>query len=110
MVGGFASSRAHVASSVGASASSTIVSPPDSTHVEVTGALQFTLADQSGCAVRQIQRPGARSTISLTRLRLRPRRVARRLTRVRATSDTTKWDQNATKALRTESACGVAAL
>src|SRR5579862_9672931 len=63
-VGGFASSRCQTstASSGGASASSTATSPPVSTTVDVTGGGQWARASQSGCATRQIQRPGATST------------------------------------------------
>src|SRR5438105_168059 len=67
IVGGFASSRSQisVASSGGASGSSSATWPPDSTQVDVTGGSQPASACQSGCATRQIQRPGATS-VTLT--------------------------------------------
>src|SRR5436305_1425567 len=58
MVGGCASSRAQASSpSGGAIGSSTATSPPDSTHVDVTGGSQVESPDQSGWSMRQIQRP-----------------------------------------------------
>ena len=48
----------------GASASSRATSPPDSTHVEVTGGSQPWPGSWSGWSMRQIHRPGATSRSS----------------------------------------------
>src|SRR5205814_1988801 len=65
-VGGCASSRSQtsVASSGGASGSSTATSPAEATHVEVTAGPQSSPGRQSGCSNCQSQSPGATSLSS----------------------------------------------
>ena len=52
---------ASVASSGGASGSTSATSPPDATQVDVTSSDHWSPGFQAGCARRQNQRPGATS-------------------------------------------------